>query len=75
MKKWFGIGGIVAGLVLVAFGIGAIAMSVDGRNTVRDSLAAQGITATPDAGEITATARSSRARRSTQAPRPATSRR
>ncbi len=53
MKKWFGIGGIVAGLVLVAFGIGAIAMSVDGRNTVRDSLAAQGITATPDAGEIT----------------------
>ena len=53
MKKWFGVGGIVAGLVLVAFGFGAIAMSVDGRNTVRDSLAAQRITATPDAAELT----------------------
>jgi hypothetical protein len=53
MKKWFGVGGIVAGLVLIAFGIGAIAMSVDGRNTVRDSLAAQNITATPDAAELT----------------------
>ena len=53
MKKWLGVGGIAAGVVLIAFGIGAIAMSVDGRNTVRDSLAAQNITATPDAAELT----------------------
>jgi hypothetical protein len=53
MKKWFGVGGVVAGLALIAFGIGAIAMSIDGRNTVRDSLAAQQITATPDAAELT----------------------
>ena len=30
--------GLAAGIVLVAFGIGAIAMGVDGRSTVRDSL-------------------------------------
>ena len=53
MKKWLGVGGIAAGIALIAFGIGAIAMSVDGRNTVRDSLAAQNITATPDAAELT----------------------
>ena len=44
MKKWLGVGGIAAGVVLIAFGIGAIAMSVDGRNTVRDSLKAEQIT-------------------------------
>jgi hypothetical protein len=38
MRKLFEIGGIVAGLVLVAFGIGAVYMGVDGRSTVRDSL-------------------------------------
>jgi hypothetical protein len=43
MKKWFGVGGIVAGIVLIAFGVGAIAMSIDGRNEVRDSLAAERI--------------------------------
>ena len=53
MKKWLGVGGIAAGVVLIAFGIASIAMSVDGRNTVRDSLAAQNITATPDAAELT----------------------
>ena len=31
-------GGLAAGIVLIAFGIGAIAMGVDGRATVRDSL-------------------------------------
>ena len=31
-------GGLAAGIVLIAFGIGAIAMGVDGRSTVRDSL-------------------------------------
>ena len=35
--------GLAAGIVLVAFGIGAIAMGVDGRSTVRDSLAQEQI--------------------------------
>ena len=38
MRKFLEIGGIVAGVVLIAFGIGAIYMGVDGRSTVRDSL-------------------------------------
>ena len=38
MRKLFEIGGIIAGLVLVVFGIAAISMGIDGRTTVRDSL-------------------------------------
>ena len=38
MRKPFQIGGIIAGAVLIAFGIAAIYMGVDGRTTVRDSL-------------------------------------
>lgn len=37
------IGGIVAGLILVAFGIAALFMGINGRNTVRDSIKAEGI--------------------------------
>jgi hypothetical protein len=46
-------GGWISGAVLIAFGIAAIAMGVNGRNEVRDQLAAQQITATPDAPELT----------------------
>src|SRR5215210_5802850 len=53
MKKWFAYGGIAASVILVGFGAGAIAIGVNGYNEVRDSIAAQNITATPDAGEIT----------------------
>jgi hypothetical protein len=53
MKKWFGYGGIAASVILVAFGAGAIAIGVNGYNEVRDEIAAQQITATPDAAEIT----------------------
>jgi hypothetical protein len=42
-RKILEYGGLVAGVVLIAFGIGAIAMSVDGRSTVRDSLKAEQI--------------------------------
>jgi hypothetical protein len=53
MKKWFAYGGIAASVILLAFGAGAIVIGVNGFNEVRDEIAAQNITATPDAGEIT----------------------
>ena len=48
MRRPFESGGLIAGVILMAFGIGAIAIGVDGRNTVRDSLAAEQIVGTPD---------------------------
>ena len=38
MRKLFMFGGVIAGVVLIAFGVAAIYMGVDGRATVRDSL-------------------------------------
>jgi len=38
MRKFFEIGGILAAVTLIAFGIGALVLGVNGRNTVRDSL-------------------------------------
>ncbi len=38
MRKFFEIGGLVAAAVLIAFGVVAIVMGVNGRSTVRDSL-------------------------------------
>jgi hypothetical protein len=52
-RRPFEIAGYLAGVVLVLFGIGAIAMALSGRGEVRDRLAEQRITATPDAAEIT----------------------
>jgi hypothetical protein len=48
MRKILEIGGFIAAVVLIAFGIGAIVMSVNGRNTVQDTLAQEQITGTPD---------------------------
>ncbi|HEY7794916.1 MAG TPA: hypothetical protein VIA10_13000 [Gaiellaceae bacterium] len=53
MRKWFAYGGIAASVILVAFGAGAIVIGVNGFNEVRDEIAAQKITATPDAAELT----------------------
>jgi hypothetical protein len=53
MKQVFAYGGIAASLILIAFGVGAIAIGIDGRSEVRDAIAEQNITATPDAGELT----------------------
>ena len=53
MKKLFAYGGIAASVILVAFGIGAVAIGVSGLNTVRDEIAAQKITAGDDAAELT----------------------
>jgi hypothetical protein len=53
MRRILEIGGVIAGVVLIAFGIAAIVMGVNARSEVRDAIAEQNITATPDAGEIT----------------------
>lgn len=53
MRRLFEIGGVIAGVVLVAFGVAAIVMGINGRSEVRDAIAEQRITATPDAAEIT----------------------
>jgi F0F1-type ATP synthase membrane subunit c/vacuolar-type H+-ATPase subunit K len=48
MRKLFEIGGLVAATILIAFGIGAVYMSIHGRNTVQDSLKLEQITGSPD---------------------------
>lgn len=48
MRKLFEIGGIVAAAVLIAFGIATIAMGVNGRTTVRDSLKLEQIVGSDD---------------------------
>ena len=48
MRKFFEIGGLVAAAVLIAFGVTAIAMGINGRSTVRDSLKLEQIVGSPD---------------------------
>jgi hypothetical protein len=48
MRKAFEIGGFVAAFILVAFGVAAIVMGVNGRSTVRDSLKQEYIVGSPD---------------------------
>ena len=48
MRKAFEIGGIVAAVVLVAFGVTAIVMGFNGRDTVQSSLKQEYIVGTPD---------------------------
>jgi len=48
MRKLFHYGGIAASIVLIAFGIGAVYMGIDGRGYVRDNLAAEQIVGTDD---------------------------
>ena len=48
MRKAFEIGGLVAGAVLIVFGVVAIAMGVNGRNTVGNELKLQQIVGTLD---------------------------
>jgi len=43
-RKWLEYGGIASGVILIAFGIGAIGMSINGYMTVNDSLKAERIT-------------------------------
>jgi hypothetical protein len=46
--KFFKYAGIVASIVLIAFGIGSTITGISGRGTVHDSLALEQITGTPD---------------------------
>ena len=48
MRKLFEIGGLVAAAVLIVFGVVAIVMGVNGRNTVQSSLKQEYIVGTPD---------------------------
>jgi hypothetical protein len=48
MKPFTKYGGIVAGLILIAFGIGAGVMGLNGRSDVRESLRQEQIVGTPD---------------------------
>ncbi len=48
MRKGLEIGGIVAAVVLIVFGVVAIVMGADGRDTVKSELKEQGIVGTPD---------------------------
>ncbi|MGH2933777.1 MAG: hypothetical protein ACRDL2_04590 [Gaiellaceae bacterium] len=48
MKKILEIGGIAAGIVLVAFGVAAIVLGVNGKSTVGSSLKAEQITGSSD---------------------------
>ena len=48
MRKLFEIGGMVAAVILIAFGIAAIVMGFNGKSTVTDSLKQEKIVGTPD---------------------------
>ena len=48
MSRLFQYGGIVASIVLIAIGAGALYMGVNGRAEVRDNLKREQIVGTPD---------------------------
>lgn len=48
MRRVLEIGGLVAGVILVGFGVAVIALALNGRSTVRDELKQQQIAGTPD---------------------------
>ncbi len=48
MKRILELGGLIAGVVLIVFGVAVIALGVQGRGTVTDKLKAEKIVGTPD---------------------------
>ena len=48
MRRILEFGGVAAGIVLIAFGVAAIALGVNGKHTVTSSLQEQAIVGTPD---------------------------
>jgi hypothetical protein len=61
MRKLFEIGGVVAAVVLVAFGITAIVMGINGRDTVSHSLKQEYIVGSPDMTPAAITAEAKKA--------------
>jgi F0F1-type ATP synthase membrane subunit c/vacuolar-type H+-ATPase subunit K len=61
MRKFFEFGGVVAAVVLIAFGITAIAMGVSGRDTVSHSLKQEKIVGSPDMTPAAITAEAKKA--------------
>jgi hypothetical protein len=48
MKRFFEMGGVIAGVLLVVFAIGAIAIGIAGRHEVRQNVAREAIVGSPD---------------------------
>ena len=48
VRRVFEIGGVIAGVVLLGFGIAVIVLALDGRSTVRNELAQQNIVGSSD---------------------------
>ena len=48
MRRWLEIGGLVAGVVLVAFGIASLALGINGHSTVQNSIKQEQIVGSPD---------------------------
>jgi hypothetical protein len=48
MRRWLEIGGLVAGVVLVAFGVVSLVIGISGHSTVVDSIKQEKIVGTPD---------------------------
>jgi hypothetical protein len=61
MRKLFEIGGVVATVVLIVFGIASIVLGVNGRNTVRDSIKQEQIVGTPDMNRVAIAAEAKKA--------------
>ncbi len=61
MRKAFELGGIVAAVVLIGFGIASIVMGASGGSTVRNTLAEQKIVGTPDMTPAAITAEAQKA--------------
>jgi len=47
-RKIFEYGGIAAGVILIAFGVASLVLSINGRSTVQDSLKQEAIVGSPD---------------------------
>jgi hypothetical protein len=62
MRKVFEIGGIVAAAVLIAFGVAAIVMGINGRSTVQSSLKLEQIVGSPDMTPAAITAEAKQAK-------------
>jgi putative Mn2+ efflux pump MntP len=61
MRKLFEIGGLVAAAVLIVFGVVAIAMGVNGRQTIQNSLKQEYIVGTPDMNQTAIAAEAKKA--------------